>query len=99
MDLLKKAWGDPEDRDLEEVSVIDIIDESTMLNTWKDFIFSHHYRYTNSFFDSYLGLFPRRSCEMTFATFQLNVMADNDKGFHPGMSWSELEVEVLLAIP
>lgn len=91
VELLKKAWGDLENRDLEEVSVIDIVDEATMLNTWKDFIFSHHYRYADNFFDSYLGLFPRRSCEMTFATFQLNVMPDIDKGFHPGMSWPELE--------
>jgi len=47
VNLMKKAWGNIEDRPLEEVSVIDIIDEETMLNTWKDFIHSHHYRYSN----------------------------------------------------
>ena len=37
VNLMKKAWGNIEDRPLEEVSVIDIVDEATMLNTWKDF--------------------------------------------------------------
>ena len=89
--LLKKAWGDLEDRQLEEVSVIDIIDEETMLKKWKDFIYSHHYRYKNNFFDSYLGMFPRQSCEMIFATYQLNIAPDCNKGFHEGMSWDDIK--------
>lgn len=89
--LFKKAWGNLEQRQLEEVSVIDIINENLMLNKWKDFIYTHHYRYTDNFFDSYLGVFPRRSCEMTFASFQLNVWADNSKGFHSGMTWDEIK--------
>lgn len=90
VNLLKKAWGDLEDRQLEEVSVIDIIDEAEMLEKWKDFIYSHHYRYKNNFYDSYLGIFPRRSCEMLFATFQLNIAPDCNKGFREGMTWSEV---------
>lgn len=89
--LLKKAWGDLEDRQLEEVSVIDIIDEDSMLAKWKDFIYSHHYRYRNNFFDSYLGMFPRRSCEMIFATYQLNVAPDCNMGFRKGMSWDDIK--------
>ena len=92
--LLKKAWGDLEDRDLEEVSVIDIIDEDAMLEKWSDFIYTHHYRYTNYFYNSYLGMFPRRTCETIFATFQLNVWADNQKGFKPGMSWDEVRDKI-----
>lgn len=91
VELLKKAWGDLEERQYEEVSVIDIVDEESMLNTWKDFIYSHHYRYTNNFFDSYLGMFPRRSCEMIFATFMLNISPDCNMGFKDGMSWKEVE--------
>ena len=89
--LLKKAWGNLDERELEEVSVIDIIDEEIMLDKWKDFIYTHHYRYTNNFFDSYLGIFPRRSCEMVFAMFQLNVWSDGSKGFKPGMTWDDVE--------
>ncbi len=92
--LLKKAWGDLEKRDLEEVSVIDIIDEDAMLEKWDEFIYSHHYRYTNDFYESYLGMFPRRSCETVFATYQMNLWADNSKGFRKGMTWSEV-IELL----
>lgn len=94
VELLKKAWGRLEDRTFEEVSVIDVVSEDKILDTWKDFIYSHHYRYTNDFFQSYLGMFPRRSCETVFAMFQLNVFADNTKGFYDGMTWEELEETV-----
>ena len=93
--LLKKAWGDLENRDLEEVSVIDIIDEETMLEKWSDFIYTHHYRYTNDFYNSYLGMFPRRTCETVFATFQFNLCPDNRRGFKPGMSWDDVKNKLL----
>lgn len=90
MHLLKKAWGSLENRQLEEVSVIDIISEEDMLKKWDQFIYSHHYRYTNNFFDSYLGMFPRRSCETVFATYQLNVPSDTKRGFQDGMTWYDI---------
>jgi len=90
--LLKHAWGGSENRQIEEVSVIDIIAEDEMLDKWSDFIYSHHYRYTNNFYDSYLGMFPRRSCEMIFATLQLNVAPDVTKGFYEGMSWDDVKL-------
>jgi hypothetical protein len=90
VNLLKKAWGNKENRQLEEVSVIDIINESEMLKKWDSFIYSHHYKYTNDFFSSYLGMFPRRSCETVFATFSLNIPSDNRKGFRENMSWAEV---------
>lgn len=89
--LLKKAWGNLDDRLLEEVSVIDIMEEDVMLEKWKDFIYSHHYRYRNNFFESYLGMFPRRSSEMIFATFQLNVPSDCNMGFRQGMTWDDIK--------
>ena len=51
-------------------------------------------QYTKDFYSSYLGLFPRRSCEMVFAMFCLNVWADNTKGFRKDMSWSDLEDQI-----
>lgn len=89
--LLKKAWGNLDKRSLEEVSVIDIVSEEEILDTWKDFIFTHHYNYSNDFFQSYLGMFPRRSCETVFAMFMLNVPPDSSKGFRKDMSWTEIE--------
>lgn len=88
--LLKKAWGDLDKRQLEEVSVIDIISEKEMLKKWDQFIYSHHYRYTNDFFQSYLGMFPRRSCETVFATVSLNIPPDSNSGFHQGMTWYDI---------
>ena len=87
--LMKKAWGNIDKRPLEEVSVIDIIDEESMLNTWKDFIHTHHYRYSNSFFDSYLAKFPRRTCETIFATFCLNLFSDGSNGFKENFDWEQ----------
>lgn len=89
--LLKKAWGNKTERQLEEVSVIDIIEESEMLKKWESFIYSHHYRYTNDFYSSYLGMFPRRSCETVFSTFSLNIASDSTKGFRKNMSWEDLK--------
>lgn len=88
--LLKKAWGELEKRQLEEVSIIDIVDENDILDKWGDFIYTHHYRYTNNFLESYLGMFPRRSCETVFAMYSLNVAADGSNGFKDGMNWSEI---------
>ena len=91
VNLMKKAWGSIEERELEEVSVIDIVDEDSMLDTWKDFIHSHHYRYSNSFFDSYLAKFPRRTCETVFATFSLNVFSDGSNGFKENFDWKDIK--------
>lgn len=62
VELLKKAWENKENRQFEEILVIDIIEEDEMLLKWKDFIYSHHYRYTKDFYSSYLGIFPCQSC-------------------------------------
>lgn len=88
--LLKKAWGSLDDRQLEEVSVIDVISEDEVCDKWKDFIYTHHYKYTNNYFDSYLGMFPRRSCETIFATYSLNIPPNPDLGFKNGMSWDDV---------
>lgn len=89
--LLKRAWGPLEKRQLEETCFIDIIDESEIRKRWEEFIYTHHYQYTNDFFQSYLGMFPRRTCETVFATYMLNVPPRNDMGFHKGMTWNEIE--------
>lgn len=94
VDLLSQAWGDPQKRQLEEISVIDIMDEEEIPIKWKNFIHTHHYQYTKDFYSSYLGLFPRRSCETVFSMFCLNVWADNTKGFRPNMSRSDLEDQI-----
>lgn len=64
--MLKKAWGAVEDRNLEEIELIDLRNEDEVVDSWQEFIHTHHYSYQNSFFDTTLGRCPRRSCEATF---------------------------------
>ncbi|MBV9658087.1 MAG: hypothetical protein JO295_08245 [Verrucomicrobia bacterium] len=65
--LLKNAWGDVEKRNLEEIEIIDIRTEEDLLATWEPFIHTHHYKIGTSFYDSYIGRHPRRSCEALWA--------------------------------
>ncbi len=88
--LFKSAWGDLQDRSNEEFSFINTEDETTCVDKWKDFVYTHHYRYTNNFFDSYIGLFPRRSTIVEFATHHGNIPHRTDLGFKSGMSFEEL---------
>lgn len=89
--LLKRAWGSIENRRLEQVSIIDIESETSLVKKWDKFIYSHHYLIENNFFDSYLGMFPRRSCEQVFATYSLNMPTDGRNGFKEGMSWEDIK--------
>ncbi len=62
---MKKAWGSIEYRELEEIELIDIRDEE-VIDSWSEFIHTHHYSYHTNFFDSTLAKCPRRTCEATF---------------------------------
>lgn len=88
--MLKEAWGTPEDRNLEEIEIIDIRDEDDVISSWKDFIYTHHYSYFNNFFDSTLGRFPRRSCEATFDRLMNGLFLHGDRGFKEGMTFFEI---------
>jgi hypothetical protein len=61
--LLQEAWGKSSERNMEEFEFIDIKDEKDVLKSWKTFVHSHHYHYCDSYFNSSLGLHPRRSVE------------------------------------
>ena len=61
--LLQDGWGKAEDRNLEEIELIDIKAEKELLDTWQSFIHSHHYQVQQSFYHSLIAKYPRRSCE------------------------------------
>lgn len=67
VDLLKESWGDVNERNLEEVEIIDIRDEESLRTSWDEFIHSHHYTVKRSFYDSWIANHPRRSCEAIWA--------------------------------
>ena len=88
--LFKSAWGEVEDRSLEEFEFINLESEEICLNKWKDFVHTHHYRYSNNFYDSYIGIFPRRSALVEMLTHNFNISHRTDLGFKPNMSFEEL---------
>jgi len=92
IDMLKQAWGAVEDRNLEEIEIIDIRPEEDVIESWEDFIHTHHYSVFNNFFDSALGKFPRRTCELLFDNTQKNRWMYGNRGFKQEMSFQELEV-------
>ena len=67
--MMKKAWGRIADRNMEQFEIIDVRSEDEMIESWKDFIHTHHYDYRTSFFDSSLALYPRRTDEAFFCHF------------------------------
>jgi hypothetical protein len=89
VDLLQKGWGPANQRVMEEIELIDIKDEEAVCRTWKPFIHSHHYTYSNSFYDSLISNHPRRSCDAIFR----QVVDAEFVGTNPlpgSASWSEL---------
>ncbi len=89
--MLKNAWGSVDDRKLEEIELIDIRDEEIVRESWDDFIFSHHYTYHTSFFDTTLAHCPRRTCEATFDRLMNCRWIQAGRGFKEGMSFPEID--------
>lgn len=88
--MLKEAWGDVDNRYLEEIEIVDIRDEKTVIESWKEFIHTHHYSYHTSFFDTTLAKCPRRSCEATFDRLMNCCWLNGERGFKDGMSFSDI---------
>jgi hypothetical protein len=64
MSLMRNAWDDSYRRDtLELVEIIDTKDKRKLRNTWKDFTAERVYYIHKTFYQSYIALHPRRSCE------------------------------------
>lgn len=89
--LLKQGWGQPETRQFEQTEIIDIKQEDELVTSWKPFIHSHHYELHDSFFDSTIASFPRRTCECLFDQNLNANFVDDEKGFKSGMSWKDIE--------
>jgi len=64
VDLMREAWSGKRTRQFEEIEIIDIKSEDVIYNTWKPFIFSHHWRRRSTLNESLIGQHPRRTCEV-----------------------------------
>lgn len=80
IEILKQAWGKVEDRDFEEIEIVDIREEDEVIESWQDFIHTHHYLYHKSFFENTLSICPRRSYESTFDRLMMCSWLKPDKG-------------------
>ncbi len=69
VELLKNAWQSAGPRVMEETEIIDIKPENELTEVWSDFIHSHHYSVSPSFFHSWLARHPRRTGEAYIAQF------------------------------
>ena len=65
--------------------------EDEVVESWDEFIHTHHYSYHNSFFTTTLGRCPRRSCEATFDRLMNNVFLDEDRGFRENMDFIDID--------
>ena len=63
VEVLRSAWTGRSDRRFEHVEIIDIVDQSFLYDHWSPFAPSHHYLFTETFEQSRLARWPRRSCE------------------------------------
>lgn len=89
--MLKKAWGDVHQRNLEQIEIIDIQPKESVIQSWTDFIHTHHYQVIDNLFDSYIGKFPRRTCDVLFDnTMNVKWMYGN-KGFKSNMSFDDIK--------
>jgi hypothetical protein len=68
--LLNNAWGTPDDREMEQFEIIDIVPEEELRKRWNGFIHSHHYDVANNYFGSSLAYNPRRTSESYFSHYQ-----------------------------
>ena len=63
IDILSQAWGNPKDREFEQIEIIDIKDDEILRNNWKRFIHTHHYETHTDFYESWIANHPRRTIE------------------------------------
>lgn len=70
--LMKEAWGDKYQRNLEQFEFIDVKEEGEILKSWTRFVYPKHYNCVKCFFDSSLALYPRRTEEAWFCHYKPN---------------------------
>lgn len=89
--MLKEAWGDWRERNLEEIEIIDIADENSIAKAWEEFIHTHHYSVVRNIFGSSIAKFPRRTCELLFDnTINVKRIDGRGKGFTEDMDFSDI---------
>lgn len=74
INLIKSAWGEVKDRNMEQIEIINIEPEEELRKSelWEPFIHSHHYDIWKHFFKSWMANHPRRTGEAYHNQFKAN---------------------------
>jgi hypothetical protein len=99
IDLLENAWGTSDERNMEEIEIINVLSEDELVTVWKPFIHSHHYSITDDFYSSWLANHPRRTGEAYLNQFIEALYIENhpvpkDAGFDELWDWFDKLVKV-----
>lgn len=92
--LMLDVWSENTTRDLAQIDLIDIKPKEEVKGNWQDFIVRENYGISNSFFETYQAIHPRRSCD-ALAMASLQQMPWKDNHFPKNISLEELQKWVL----
>ena len=60
---MKEAWGNNNNRPMEQTCFLTTQNEDEVTNNWEPFIHTHHYEIMDNFYDSWIANHPRRTGE------------------------------------
>ena len=88
--LMLNVWAENTTRDLAQIDLVDIKQREEVKDSWQDFIVRENYAIQADFFNAYLSIHPRRSCDaLAMATLQQRPWTDNN--FPKGLSLEQLQ--------
>jgi hypothetical protein len=88
--LMLDVWVENGTRDLAQIDLIDVKEREEVKENWQEFIVRENYAIKDDFFDTYLAIHPRRSCDaFAIATLQQRPWKDNH--LPKGASLKELQ--------
>jgi hypothetical protein len=87
--LMKAAWGEVYDRNMEQTEIIDIKTEDALQTTWSPFIHSHHVDFIDDFYKSWIAKHPRRTGE-AYINQYIEALFIEDNPISKELSFSEL---------
>jgi hypothetical protein len=88
--LMKGAWSGKGDRKFEQTEVIERKDEYTTRDLWRPFTYSGHFDYRTDFYQSCIGMFPRRSCEAQYERTAMGRFTPEPRQIPKEANWPEL---------
>ena len=71
-EMLLNVWNNNVTKNFAQIELIDIRSKTDLETNWSDFFVRQHYSTTKSFNQSYLSIYPRRSCEAFASAVMMN---------------------------